>query len=565
MSKSISSQLKSAKLIKVKIPGDGNCQFNALSYVIKNSSIPTKSQNIDHRSLRKLAVNQISKNRSHYRNFIWDQSFDQYIGDMGKQREYGDELTLQAIAKYFKLVVVVLRNHRRRNIINPTGKYKVTLIYHGDDGHDAHYDATRMVHSDGSSKSTRKSQSSRKSRKSQSSRKSRKSQSSRKTRKTRKSRKSRKTRKSRKSRKTRVRKSVRQPRRKSRRAKHQRKSRRAKHQRKSRRAKHQRKHRMNDLAPEPRKIMRRYIDESGDEQIESVVLPVMHDPIVYNGRAIELLANMMIHVNNRSYSLFEFIYELFSISDNVYIEGSFVKFLYNIVYNTGAHQNPVGDVDLHIEVEFSGGYQKTMEFIKRLEIDNSLSDAPIGTGELFVIKLGLPLQANHPLQIPWKNPYDPTPLEISIVGGNITTSFPVNGIPKLRFMKVNDAVVTIFENIDNPYNSMEHNPDIWQPFVELLTGDSSDSKSSEGAGSASIPSRPPRQLVGLYNKYIQALELYFRGSGKSTEIPEIAINVFRGYGLDFKKDFKDYVHKKQGFGVLSVDIMNSFDQSIDRN
>ena len=142
MTNSIEAQLKKLKLKRVSILGDGNCQYRALAYALSHLEKDTGSP--DHKFLRQLAASLIVLNKERYEEFIWDISFKQYIEGV-KKKAYGDEITMTVLAKYFNTRVVVLRNMRRRNIINPSGKYKITLIYTGDDGDDAHYDATTVA------------------------------------------------------------------------------------------------------------------------------------------------------------------------------------------------------------------------------------------------------------------------------------------------------------------------------------------------------------------------------------------------------------------------------------
>ena len=97
MSKTIASQLKSACLKKIKIPGDGNCQFHAIAYMIRHNNIPTRNHTVNHKELRKLARKLLKKNKSHYKNFIWDETFDDYLNNL-KHGEYGDNLTLQVLS-----------------------------------------------------------------------------------------------------------------------------------------------------------------------------------------------------------------------------------------------------------------------------------------------------------------------------------------------------------------------------------------------------------------------------------------------------------------------------------
>ena len=130
MVNSISSQLKQRCLKLIRVPGDGNCQFRALAYMIKHNNIPHKGQNINHENLRNLAIRIIKTQKLHYKNFIWDQSFSGYLRDM-HNGAYGDNITLHALADHFNMCIIVLRHKRQHNIINNNGKHHITLVYTG--------------------------------------------------------------------------------------------------------------------------------------------------------------------------------------------------------------------------------------------------------------------------------------------------------------------------------------------------------------------------------------------------------------------------------------------------
>ena len=507
MSKSISSQLKKSHLKKIKIRGDGNCQFRALECVLKENNIPyNQSQSIDHRSLRKLAVKLLTRRRRHYEDFIYGRTFAQYIKAM-KHSEYGDNLTLQVLADHFDLRVVILRDERRRNIINQSGNNTVTLIYTGDDGYDAHYDAAAPCSTKrrGSTKRSK----SRKSRKRSKSRKSRK-RSKRRTTKSRKSRKSRK-------RSKRIRKVRTKPRRKSRR---------------SPRRRVRRSYRMDldELEPEPRRILRRDIDSPVAGQPQRVI-PIHEDPMIRDNTAIRYLNDFMIKPD---FSLIGLVSELLEThGSRVYIEGSFVTWLYSRAMGLETIVR-IGDIDLHAEFPFIGGYGRALAIAAGHP--EATENHQIGIPTAFGIKLDFPLINKDELGVDWKNPGNNLPIELSIVGGLLANSFAVQNIPKVIFTRGNTGVISAtFSNIEDPYNSIDHNEELWTS-GEML-------------------------FETLYRKYKQALELYLRyNDGPYQRIPAAITNLFVEQGKDFTVDFNAYVVEKQGEGPVADRIRANFAQ-----
>ena len=142
MVETIQQQLADRGLKRVRVRGDGNCQFRAVAASFANTKLNVRPS---HRALRKEAVEYIARHHTHYKDFIWDQSFEDFLRNQKKDKTYGDNLTLDAMARIYDLKIIVLRDQRKSSIENPDGMFTITLIYTGDDGDDAHYDATAPV------------------------------------------------------------------------------------------------------------------------------------------------------------------------------------------------------------------------------------------------------------------------------------------------------------------------------------------------------------------------------------------------------------------------------------
>lgn len=144
--KSLKSKLIKLKLKEYVVPGDGNCQFHSLVYVINKN----KLGKIAYNSLRKQVVNYLQKHKKEFENFIplenskisISKNFKNYVEHMSKNKVYGDNITLYIISLLYNLKIIVLRDNGKNNIINEAGKNLAYLVYHGDDGFDAHYNAT---------------------------------------------------------------------------------------------------------------------------------------------------------------------------------------------------------------------------------------------------------------------------------------------------------------------------------------------------------------------------------------------------------------------------------------
>jgi len=285
---------------------------------------------------------------------------------------------------------------------------------------------------------------------------------------------------------------------------------------------------LNELEPEPRRIIQRDVDspEAGQPQR---VLPIREDPMIRNNTALLYLDTFKI---NRNFSLTELVSELLdTVGGRVYIEGSFVTWLYSRVMGLETIVR-IGDIDLHAEFPFMGGFGRSLAIAANHP--EARTTHQIGTPTVFVAKLEFPLINKYELGVDWKNHADDRPIELSIVGGVLVNSFAVSNIPKVIFMKGRTGVISVtFLNMEDPYNSIDHNEELW--------------------ASGEIP------FETLYRKYKQALELYLRyNDGPYRCIPVSIKNLFIEQGKDFAVDFAAYVAEKQGPGAVSSRITSNF-------
>ncbi|PKU79551.1 OTU domain-containing protein DDB_G0284757 [Dendrobium catenatum] len=91
-------------LFEVKVSGDGNCQFRAISDQLYGSSEY-------HKLVRKEVVKQLKEFRSIYEGYI-PMKYKQYRKKMAKSGEWGDHVTLQAAADKFGAKICLLTSFR---------------------------------------------------------------------------------------------------------------------------------------------------------------------------------------------------------------------------------------------------------------------------------------------------------------------------------------------------------------------------------------------------------------------------------------------------------------------
>ncbi|XP_043723649.1 OVARIAN TUMOR DOMAIN-containing deubiquitinating enzyme 12-like [Telopea speciosissima] len=91
-------------LCEVKVSGDGNCQFRALSDQMYKSPE-------HHKYVRKEVIKQLKDNRSLYEGYV-PMKYKHYYKKMAKSGVWGDHLTLQAAADKFVVKICLLTSFR---------------------------------------------------------------------------------------------------------------------------------------------------------------------------------------------------------------------------------------------------------------------------------------------------------------------------------------------------------------------------------------------------------------------------------------------------------------------
>lgn len=96
------------------IEGDGNCQFYAVSMVLQG--------NPDlHQDLRASAVTYMKDNKEDFQHFVvldgQHKTWDEYCTNMSKDKEYGDQLTLLALARKYQRNFLVVSDSENHNSV----------------------------------------------------------------------------------------------------------------------------------------------------------------------------------------------------------------------------------------------------------------------------------------------------------------------------------------------------------------------------------------------------------------------------------------------------------------
>ncbi|XP_048336659.2 OVARIAN TUMOR DOMAIN-containing deubiquitinating enzyme 12 [Ziziphus jujuba] len=103
-------------LREVKVSGDGNCQFRALSDQMYKS--PEY-----HKHVRKEIVKQLKDSRSLYEGYV-PMKYKRYYKRMAKSGEWGDHVTLQAAADKFAAKICLLTSFRDTCFIEIMPQYR---------------------------------------------------------------------------------------------------------------------------------------------------------------------------------------------------------------------------------------------------------------------------------------------------------------------------------------------------------------------------------------------------------------------------------------------------------
>ncbi|KAK4272274.1 hypothetical protein QN277_020856 [Acacia crassicarpa] len=97
-------RLRISGLCEVKVAGDGNCQFQAISDQMYKSPE-------HHKHVRKEILKHLKDHRSLYECYV-PMKYKQYCKKMAKSGEWGDHVTLQAAADKFAAKICLLTSFR---------------------------------------------------------------------------------------------------------------------------------------------------------------------------------------------------------------------------------------------------------------------------------------------------------------------------------------------------------------------------------------------------------------------------------------------------------------------
>lgn len=135
----LNTQMYNTGLQIVKILGDGNCFFRAISYQIHKHED-------SHFELRVQSMNYIRMNKTEFEDFLNTEynNIDEYINRMSKLNTYADNLVIRATAIIIKRNIVI---HRARDIpslisTEQNTNEQVHIVYHR---HSRHYDSVHRL------------------------------------------------------------------------------------------------------------------------------------------------------------------------------------------------------------------------------------------------------------------------------------------------------------------------------------------------------------------------------------------------------------------------------------
>ncbi|KAJ4778185.1 Cysteine proteinases superfamily protein [Rhynchospora pubera] len=97
-------RLRLYDLVELKVEGDGNCQFRALSDQFYRSPE-------HHKFVRQQVINQLESNRDIYEGYV-PMEYDDYLKKLSKTGEWGDHVTLQAAADSYGVKIFVITSFK---------------------------------------------------------------------------------------------------------------------------------------------------------------------------------------------------------------------------------------------------------------------------------------------------------------------------------------------------------------------------------------------------------------------------------------------------------------------
>ena len=128
----IHERLLSLDLQVHEVTGDGNCQFRAIEFQLKDTPI-----NYNYKELRNIAVKYVERHPEKFEKFIVKNSIDSYVSKMKENGTWGDQLTLQALSNKLNLIINIFSHKSKdwdvvvipnRNVTRSTKKISITHI-----------------------------------------------------------------------------------------------------------------------------------------------------------------------------------------------------------------------------------------------------------------------------------------------------------------------------------------------------------------------------------------------------------------------------------------------------
>ncbi|XP_010492832.1 PREDICTED: OTU domain-containing protein DDB_G0284757-like, partial [Camelina sativa] len=95
---------------EIKMKSDGNCQFRALADQLYKTSD-------SHKLVRQEIVQQLKSHPKMYKGFVNNMNFSDYVKNMSKNSEWGDEVTLKAAADVYAVKIVLITSIKQTPFI----------------------------------------------------------------------------------------------------------------------------------------------------------------------------------------------------------------------------------------------------------------------------------------------------------------------------------------------------------------------------------------------------------------------------------------------------------------
>jgi hypothetical protein len=130
----LTNLLNEYQLIEHIVLADGNCQFRAIAYQLYGDENK-------YEFIREMICKHMCEQPTNYNQFLYDESWSSYSTRIKRNKEWGDNITLQACANIFGKYILVI-SHNQRVLIEPY--VKSVLEYNNPiklSFHNCHYNA----------------------------------------------------------------------------------------------------------------------------------------------------------------------------------------------------------------------------------------------------------------------------------------------------------------------------------------------------------------------------------------------------------------------------------------